>query len=356
MERESSRRHATKVMVLGVIAEPDEEHGFDGKVYFTRVAKMKTLKKATYSDKILDDLAANTALHHEWHGYVDRNKTSAQMISFVAGTIYDMDEETKARLVIRYKDHQDNGVVSWKEFKSFANNPTIKKRPTDETRRPLDIRDLVMVVKFQKGDQVPEDITCDSEFMKEHMDSIGRAIRAKYSWVPAEAEIFLVMDNAGGHGTRDTIDLYVAELLENHNVRVVWQEPRGPELNLLDLGAWMSLQSAVEKHFRGNRNHVDVLWRKIEDVWAFYDAAVFHKIWDRWKLALDLIIADGGDNRLVNEHRGKLFTPAAPLPPEDPAAPPPAPDYDVNADNDDADNNDADNDDADDDNNGNGTT
>jgi len=69
-------------------------------------------------------------------------------------------------------------------------------------------------------------------------------------------------------------------LLEDHKVRVIWQEPCGPELNLLDLGAWMSLQSAVEKHFRGNRNDVEVLWRKIQQVWGHYNSSVFRKIWD----------------------------------------------------------------------------
>jgi hypothetical protein len=29
------------------------------------------------------------------------------------------------------------------------------------------------------------------------------------------------MDNAGGHGTSDTIDHYVADLLEAHNVRIL---------------------------------------------------------------------------------------------------------------------------------------
>jgi hypothetical protein len=79
---------------------------------------------------------------------------------------------------------------------------------------------------------------------------------------------------------------------------------------LLDLGIWMSLQSAVEKHFHGTRNDAKALARKIEETWAVYDSSVFYKVFNRWKLALDLIIADGGDNRLVNSHRGSLFTPA----------------------------------------------
>jgi len=61
-------------------------------------------------------------------------------------------------------------------------------------------------------------------------------------------------------------------------------------------------------------------------------------VWDRWVLALDLVIADGGNNRLVNEHRGSLFTAAAPPPEEEEEElPAPSEDYDLNADNDDGD-------------------
>jgi len=262
------------------------------------------------------------------------------MLELVAA-IFDIDDEDmRQRLIIRYKDHQANGVPKWKEFKSFESNTdqSISPQP-NAVRRPLGIGDLVLEARYKAGEEIPEDVSCDSEFMKEHMDAIGRAIRVKYHWVPQEDEIFLVMDNAGGHGTRDTIDKYVADLLEDHKVQVIWQEPRGPELNLLDLGAWMSLQSAVEKHFRGNRNDVEVLARKIAEVWSSYDAAVFQKIWDRWKLALDLIIEDEGNNRLVNEHRGSLFTGAAPPPQED-DPPPPADDYDGDPDPDDDDDDD----------------
>jgi hypothetical protein len=58
-------------------------------------------------------------------------------------------------------------------------------------------------------------------------------------------------------------------------------------------------------------NDQEVLARKVEETWNAFDSAVFQRVYDRWVLALDLIIADGGDNRLVNSHRGRLFTPAA---------------------------------------------
>ena len=55
------------------------------------------------------------------------------------------------------------------------------------------------------------------------------------------------MNNAGGHGTKATIDAYVSLLEEKHNVVCVFQHPRSPATNMLDLGVWMAFQSLVEK-------------------------------------------------------------------------------------------------------------
>jgi hypothetical protein len=42
--------------------------------------------------------------------------------------------------------------------------------------------------------------------MKVHMLSIGEAMHEKYDWVEKETPLYLVMDNAVGHGTRDCIN------------------------------------------------------------------------------------------------------------------------------------------------------
>jgi hypothetical protein len=313
-EREGSRRFAKKVMYLAVIACPEDDHNFDGKIYFTRVARTRKLGRDQHSNKLIDELSANEAIHQQWHEFVDLTMSPSDMKN-VLREAYHLTDLTFNRLVIRFKDHRGGrGIPKWTEFEGFQ-GATISPDP-QAARRPLQIKDLELRVVHKNGEEVPVDVSCDSQFMMEHMNPIGEAIRAKYDFLPHSQEIYLVMDNAGGHGTRDTIDHYVADLLETHNVRTIWQEPRGPELNLLDLGAWMSLQSAVEKHFRGTQNDQEALARKIEETWNVYDSTVFRRIYDRWVLALDLIIADGGDNRLVNEHRGLFMavvdTPEAP--------------------------------------------
>jgi hypothetical protein len=116
--------------------------------------------------------------------------------------------------------------------------------------RPLTVGNLVLQVQWKKGDKVMEDVNCNSEFMLEHMDSIGKAIRKSHDWIPAKEPIYLIMDNAGGgHGTNDAIEQYVGVLWQRYSVKIIHQVARGQEMNLLDFGAWMSLQSAVENTF-----------------------------------------------------------------------------------------------------------
>jgi len=123
MERESSRRHATKVMVLGVIADPVDEHNFDGKVYFTRVARTTQYAKSAFNDKILDDLAANTALHNQWRDFVPPQHNDAASIIEAIGEAFDLDEDVENHLVLRYLDHTENGKRAWKTFERLVAGP-----------------------------------------------------------------------------------------------------------------------------------------------------------------------------------------------------------------------------------------
>jgi len=74
-------------------------------------------------------------------------------------------------------------------------------------------------------------------------------------WKPQETLIFLVLDNAGGHGTRATIEEYTRMVREENNVIIKFQPACSPEISALDLGIWMSLQSEVEcRHRNGRRD------------------------------------------------------------------------------------------------------
>ncbi len=60
------------------------------------------------------------------------------------------------------------------------------------------------------------------------------------------------MDNPGGHGTRDAIDQYTQQLQRDYNVIIIFQSASSPDVNALDVGILMSIQSSVE-HMHRNR-------------------------------------------------------------------------------------------------------
>ena len=85
------------------------------------------------------------------------------------------------------------------------------------------------------GEEIERDCSCDSKYMLQATHRVGDAVRKKFSWVPREEKCYLVMDNAGGHGTNEAIDEYVKFLKGDYNITITFQIPRSPYCNVLDL-------------------------------------------------------------------------------------------------------------------------
>ena len=62
MPRLRSRRHATKIMCMGIIAKPNPLHNFDGKIYIERVCKEWITTTHSFNLNIAEDYIANHAL------------------------------------------------------------------------------------------------------------------------------------------------------------------------------------------------------------------------------------------------------------------------------------------------------
>ena len=80
------------------------------------------------------------------------------------------------------------------------------------------------------------------------MDELGNATRNTYHSIRVDDEeiIYLVMDNEGGHETNEAILEYIEYMATRYNIVVHQQVPWPPKTNMLNLGAWMSMQSKVE--------------------------------------------------------------------------------------------------------------
>ena len=62
--------------------------------------------------------------------------------------------------------------------------------------------DLELQAEMRKCDEVEQDISCDFKFMLGMIDDIGNSTQGTYRSIGVADEeiIYLVMDNAGGHG------------------------------------------------------------------------------------------------------------------------------------------------------------
>ena len=155
------------------------------------------------------------------------------------------------------------------------------------------------------GDEVEEDCSCDSEYMLTAMTRVGAAICKAYHWIPITHKCYLVMDNAGGHGTQDAINSYTQKLVDDYNIVIIHQIPRSPYTNVLDLGVWMCLQAAVERQHYLKRCNANALVNSVMTTWKeeHLDNSIT-KVFTRLKTVLCNILEAKGGNDLVEKKRG----------------------------------------------------
>ena len=282
-------------MGMGVVGKPVLSKGFNGKIFLKRVSEEKKYLRTTHNERFSDDATINYLIKDEdWHLLVTDGMTLGDLKD-VMFQHYCLDDDIVNRLVIRYSVGKDGRETQYIEH-------------DDESLDGWLDRDITLMVRYNRGDTHVVDISCDSTFMKKTMPEVGKAIRAAYHWVPKNDPIFLLLDNAGGHGTNQVVDDYVKMLKKEFNIECIHQCPRSPCTNMLDLGAWMALQNVVQKlHFK-QRSQPDALARTLMRAWDELDPQKLINIDRRWLMVLYLIIEDKGGDRLVEKRRGKLYS------------------------------------------------
>ena len=312
-----SRRFPCKVMFLGVICPPVKGHT-DGRILLMRVSKSCKLKRQSYHQHFVGTYEINHRLKGgEWKSLFPKEFeiTTDEFLSVIQDT-YDIDDDIAQDLVFTYSSlsiTKKTGEPKSKLIKLTPNDsgPVIKHRKIKYLNnegvvceRSLLLDDLQLKVNPQKGTWVERDINCDSTFMMEHIRMIGRAIRDSYSFLPHDKPIHLFMDNAGGHGKTEIKKQYETLLKDEFHILIEWQVPNSPETNMLDLGVWVALQSLVEKLHRGKVMQADELTKTVMESFKQISRDVLTRVYDRWKLTLQLIVSGKGTNEVVEDYRG----------------------------------------------------
>ena len=305
-----SRRFPIKTMFMGVVARPLPHRNFSGKIYMKQVSTTKYLQTATAHTNFSDDALVNDAIKSkEWKTLVSQAENKIEdLIVFLEHT-YHLDEYITERLEFYYETKIGNAGNTKKIVMDDdvtyedcdIRTETDKSVPT----RKVTIQDVNVQVRNRVGDEVQEDCTCDSEYMLTAMKDVGESIRSAYHWIPVTQKCYLVMDNAGGHGTSRAIIQYTDMLVNKYNIEIIFQIPRSPYTNVLDLGVWMSIQSIVERRHYLKRATSKALVNTVNDTWNSSNLdIVLSRVFNRLKVVLCNILRDEGGNNLVEENRG----------------------------------------------------
>ena len=172
-------------------------------------------------------------------------------------------------------------------------------------RREITLDDLDLWVEIKKCDEGEQDISCGSKFMLGIMDELGNSTQSTYRSIRVvEKEIiYLVMDNTGGNRENKTMLEYSEYLSDNYNILVHHQVPRSPKTNMLDLSAWMTVQSKVQKYHRRNVKFQDALARSVKKAWQNVEEYKLTRILEWFLKVLDIIIQYQGENNLIESNR-----------------------------------------------------
>ena len=285
-------------------------------MHLERISKTKVLQKATANQKFTDDVNLNTELKDgNWKNLLTDEVTVDGMME-VIGDQYELDDAIVERLEFSYatfgglngKNKKWNKLEGGELFFYLINSQRRMQLDRQGERRRLTLNDIKLQVRWRVGDEREEDCSCDSEYMLSAMQRLGERAREVFWWVDRETPMYVLMDNAGGHGTKEAIEEYTSMLKNDFNVEVVFQTPRSPFLNLLDLGVWCSLQAKVEKEHRGNNCETEALARSVMRTWHMGRLdGVIKNVNTRFLKVLKLIRMARGSNRMVEEKRGKRW-------------------------------------------------
>ena len=299
---------------MGIVAHPEPKYQFEGKTMLKCISKIHNTRHKSFNKKLTNDYYINDLIEHgHWKSlvpespfpYVDTNILIADLIQLMQDT-YHFDNDIKSQITFCYRTWPMK-VVGKASKPICITNPhqyllkDLKCRVTPNGPiRNVTLDDMFIRIQIPEGAFIHDDCSCDLEFMMLVVDEIGDSIQKSFHWVKKGVPIHLFMDNISSHGTIDCKEEFVKTLKEKYNVVVVWQVPRSPETNLLDLGVWMSFQSLVERLHRFQLMEPNVLNRTVMKAWIVYSGYTkLKEVDDRWKEVLALIIKDDGSNALV---------------------------------------------------------
>ena len=169
--------------------------------------------------------------------------------------------------------------------------PLIERVPAQRTTK-----------KRVKATMITKEITSVSrDVIKETI--INKLLPNIVQMFPRDTSIINIqLDGAGAHSIHNDPDINRAFLDSGLNIQLVKQPPQSPDLNVLDLGYFNSIQSLQQTKVC---HEVEDLVSAVVESYVELDNRKLVNIWMTWKLVMLEVIRVGGDNTYVIPHINK---------------------------------------------------
>ena len=203
---------------MGVVARPLPHRQFDGKIMLERVSEEVPITRLGSHMNFTDDAITNSMIRNgEWRILFTsiENISGCDLLSTVCEH-YALDEaigdqiEAFVTTFIGGNGNTKDVVLPLDQniFDMHIRTDIDKNLPAIL----ISTNDVKLRVRHLAGDVFERDCSCDSTYMASAMQRVGISMREKFHWVARETELYLVLDNAGGHGTNQCVDEYMSML------------------------------------------------------------------------------------------------------------------------------------------------
>ncbi|XP_021737322.1 uncharacterized protein LOC110703854 [Chenopodium quinoa] len=133
------------------------------------------------------------------------------------------------------------------------------------------------------------------------MEQVIPAIKSK--WHPSlPKNVFIQWDNARQHQISTDAEFQEGCTSYGFNIQMVFQPAQFPDLNVLDLGLFTSIQSIQYQSFTENLDH---LVEKVNEAYAVFDPKVNRNTWITLQKCMTEIMIKNGGNNYPPPHMGK---------------------------------------------------
>ncbi|XP_021717069.1 uncharacterized protein LOC110684935 [Chenopodium quinoa] len=120
-----------------------------------------------------------------------------------------------------------------------------------------------------------------------------------------DKNICIQWDNARPHKIPQDEEFLAATTQQGFNITMKYQPPQSPDLNVLDLGLFNTIQSIQYEHFP---NNVDELTEKVEEAFTTFDANANKYIWLSLQSCMtEILKKDGGNNYILQHMKKRLL-------------------------------------------------